>query len=126
MSKTGWFLLESTIPREIKVSEEKTITLDQGWGNGYVCIDPQNPLNNLDYSELDKKLDVHGGITLCTVITESMVKNSGRIPEQFVGMKVIGFDTAHAHDTLEKWPKEKVEEETINLYNQVLQYEEQL
>ena len=36
-----------------------------------------------------------------------------------LGSWVIGFDTRHGGDTLERWPQKKVELEVINLIRQV-------
>ncbi len=42
------------------------------------------------------------------------------LDKEDVGAFCIGFDTAHYQDTLNLWPKEKVEEETENLKQQLI------
>ena len=41
------------------------------------------------------------------------------LDEEDLGSWVIGFDTRHTGDTLERWPQAKVEREVINLIKQV-------
>lgn len=73
-----------------------------GWGNGYVHLPPEHPFHGVHYDEIP--VDVHGGLTYS---------------ENENGSWVIGFDTRHHGDTLEKWPMEKVEAETIRLRDQL-------
>lgn len=40
-------------------------------------------------------------------------------PEDLKNFRVIGFDTLHACDTREKWPIERVKEETLSLKEQI-------
>ena len=86
--------------------------IDTGWGNGYVLIPEGHILFGEHYDVINESVDVHGGLTF---------SNSSENVD-FVdceGYWVIGFDTAHYDDTLEKWPKHRVEEETERLANQL-------
>ena len=79
--------------------------MDCGWGNGYVILPPEHPLFGVDYNDID--VDVHGCLTYGAMEDENWV---------------VGFDTAHFADTLENWPEERVEEETIRLKEQLENY----
>ena len=95
----------------------------KGWGNGYVIIDFSHPywgLSSWDaYGEENQitrgPLNVHGGIT-----AERKVNKDGWIPDSHWE---FGFDTAHSGDTLETWPKERVELETKELFCQLMEIE---
>jgi len=75
---------------------------DFGYGNGYVGVNKNHPCYGKSYD--DVPVDVHGGITYAELHGDYWV---------------FGFDTCHYTDTLEKWPYEKVLEETIYLKNQL-------
>lgn len=78
--------------------------LQFGWGNGYVHIPLNHPWYNIDHDNID--CDIHGGLTFS---------------EMQGGEWVIGFDTAHYMDSLERWPKEAVQAEADRLLEQVIQ-----
>lgn len=73
-----------------------------GWGNGYVSLPPDHPYHGADYDEIP--VDVHGGITYGDADGEDWK---------------VGFDTAHSGDTSVNWPRERVEEETLRLKEQL-------
>lgn len=77
---------------------------DHGWGNGYVKIPKGHWLYGLSYDTVNEWVDVHYGLTYAA---------------KEEGCWVFGFDTAHYKDTLSKWPKEAVENETIRLSQQL-------
>jgi hypothetical protein len=82
-----------------------------GWGNGYVAVPPSHCLHGhfiIDNAE------VHGGITF---------NGYGYHLNTPKGWWVFGFDTAHFGDTIEKWSKEAVEEETKKLFWQLFEIE---
>lgn len=82
-----------------------------GWGNGYVAVPPSHCLHGhfiIDNAE------VHGGITF---------NGYGYHLNTPKGWWVFGFDTAHFGDTIEKWSKEAVEEETKRLFWQLFEIE---
>lgn len=79
--------------------------IDHGWGNGYVNLPKWHKYYGVHYDNIP--VDVHGGLTYS---------------EQEGDYWVVGFDTCHAWDTMEKWPKEKVLEEAIQLMNQLKKF----
>lgn len=82
-----------------------------GWGNGYVRIPEGHKYYGMGYEEIP--YDAHGGLTFSEVINAD---DSHNWPEGHW----IGFDTAHSGDTKEKWPKDEVLKETINLFLQTV------
>jgi hypothetical protein len=85
------------------------ILLNSGWGNGYIVI--HKDLLDLHDIKSIKNLYVHCGFTY---------ENDSHYGDN--NFYVFGFDTAHYGDTLKQWPKEKVEEETQRLFNNVKYY----
>ena len=89
--------------------------LDRGWGNGYVVVFKGHPAYGKHYDEID--VDIHGGVTF------SESSNDIDWPEITEEMRdgwVIGFDTAHYSDNMERWPKEEVKIETEYLKSQLV------
>jgi hypothetical protein len=76
----------------------------KGWGNGYVGLPKGHPCYGLHYDEINKRIDVHGGLTLS---------------DEIMGYWVIGFDTCHYADTKENWPREAVLAETMKLVEEM-------
>ena len=105
------------------IIENDQTTFYGGFANGYVVIPQGHPLWGLDYnSELIEGLNVHGGITFSEKVDEDMVNHvlwGKDLDEEDLGSWVIGFDTRHTGDTLERWPQVKVEKEVIKLLKQV-------
>ena len=98
------FVVENTwLPRCIR---------DFGWGNGYVAVPKEHKLHGLDYYEIEDiaNIEVNGGLTLSC--SASKFNDTPELTEEFKDYWVLGFDTAHLYDSLEKWPKEAVEKET--------------
>lgn len=93
--------------------------IDCGWGNGYVLIPEGHPLWGKHYEEID--INIHGGLTFSDYIDEHMVEE-WNLDTEDVGSWCVGFDTCHYKDTLLKWPKERVIEETEKLKKQILEY----
>lgn len=79
-----------------------------GWGNGYVRIPEGNKYYDKNYNEID--VSVHGGLTFSGHITNDGVLSNGFW---------VGFDTAHYGDDSTYWTKDRVFEETINLFSQI-------
>lgn len=73
--------------------------LSHGWGNGYVAIPEGHPCYGLHYDEIHDQYDIslNGGLTY----SDSKMT---RQPKGTKGMWVVGFDTCHYDDTIEKWP----------------------
>ena len=95
--------------------------LQKGWGNGYVAVPPGHVLYKKDYSSVfylledtEYEINIHGGLTY------SNFGDGEDAPENWW---VFGFDTSHFDDNLEKWPKERVIEETKELFWQLLEIE---
>lgn len=91
----------------------------RGWGNGYVAIPPESGLHGLDYS--DSKfydIEVNGDLTYSGKASEwkKDVLKENDIPSDYW---IVGFDTAHSWDTLDRWPKESVQFEADNLLKQI-------
>ena len=85
---------------------------DFGWGNGYVVIPKGHELHSKTYDEIHELmpgLSVNGGLTFC-YSRDSL--SWEEIPEETEGGWVVGFDTSHFSDTLEKWSKISVFRET--------------
>lgn len=92
--------------------------LDHGWGNGYISLPKDHPWYIWIHSGEEAvvkgyypnvyklNVNVHGGITFGA--------------EDDNGDYWVGFDTNHAYDNVENWPKERVEEATLLLFQQAL------
>lgn len=94
--------------------------MDFGWGNGYVVIPKGHPLHGKHYDDINSHVDVHGGWTFSQEVDPEMAVKWEQLQTSDIGSWIIGFDTAHSGDTLDKWPRESVEEETIRAYTQIL------
>jgi len=88
-----------------KLLEQRNIGVPVGWGNGYVDLPRSHYFYGTHYEGINNFVEVHGGLTFS---------------EERDGVWRVGFDTAHFGDTLSRWPKERVENETINLKNQLI------
>lgn len=75
-----------------------------GWGNGYVVIPKGHKCHGKDYDDID--VEVHGGLTFSDAADD--IKDWPEIIEEDKGGWVIGFDTAHYDDDLNKWPNAKL------------------
>jgi hypothetical protein len=97
-------IVENTwIPRKGLLSR------DFGWGNGYVKIISGHPYYMLPYDEIG--VNVHGGLTFGELIEP----NDKFLPEGYW----VGFDTSHYSDTLSKWSRNVVYQETLFLFSQI-------
>ena len=86
-----------------------------GWGNGYVVLPKGHKYHGVDYSDID--VDVHCGLTFSESVDNF---DSDEIQPEDEGGWVIGFDTAHYGDNLQKWPnRESVIQEAIRLRDQL-------
>ena len=95
----------------------------RGWGNGYVIIPKGHALHGVDYDNvhvLIPHLEVHGGLTYSDA-GKNLKDFSSKHPTSEDAW-VVGFDTSHWDDTLEKWPKSRVLEETNKLKAQLEAY----
>lgn len=99
--------------------------MDRGWGNGYVCIPEGHPLHGKHYDDIHRlcEIDVNGGLTFSE--KGSSCKSDNWLCPEFVKDSdwVVGFDTAHYMDTLERWPdEESVLREAERLAEQIEAY----
>lgn len=95
-----------------------------GYANGYVAVPKDHPYFGKDYDDID--VEVHGGLTFACSgdkvtardlpETEVIEGNLGNLDENWW---VFGFDTCHYMDTLDRWPREAVIVETLNLKKQL-------
>tara|TARA_R110001583_G_scaffold123825_8_gene275248 strand:+ start:340 stop:663 length:324 start_codon:yes stop_codon:yes gene_type:complete len=96
----------TTIPKEdpyiidiiLRENPNWSLSLGGGLYNGYITLPEGHPWFEVDLP--DEAHDIHGRITY-----------SEKEGDEWV----IGFDTAHAGDTPEKWPIAKVAEEAERL-----------
>ncbi len=91
-----------------------------GWGNGYVAVMPDHPLYMMDYNKIHEQfnIDVHGGLTYSDFFKS--FKNIKNVPNLPDNAWVIGFDTLHHGDSIDRWPDEaSVLEEANKLKNQI-------
>jgi hypothetical protein len=91
------------------VKSEPNPYLEKGWGNGYVRIPEGHPYYEKTYDDIP--VSVHGGLTFSNHVFED--------GEYFSDGYWVGFDTAHYGDTKERWPMDKVMEETIYLFKEI-------
>ena len=84
--------------------------INHGWGNGYVRVPDGHAFNGMEY--MDIPVDVHGGLTFGRDIEEGDYLD-------FSKGFWVGFDTAHHSDTLQRWPVDRVMEETLYLFKQI-------
>jgi hypothetical protein len=91
--------------------------MDFGWGNGYVLLPEGHKYHGLHYDNID--VNVHGGLTFSELIEDEKDAEWYGVGKEYVGYWAVGFDTANYGDTLEKWTKEAVMEETKKLEEQL-------
>lgn len=93
-----------------------------GYANGYVAVPEDHPYYGLGYDDIDVK--VHGGVTFACPgnnlpegweESELIEGNIGNLDDYWV----FGFDTLHAGDDLESWPRGAVIEEVLYLKKQL-------
>ena len=94
---------------------------DFGWGNGYVIIPYPHPAYGKHYDVINNFISVHGGLTYSERIDKDIIKYWG-IDKKHKGKWMVGFDTLHYGDTLERWSHEEVFNETMRLKNQLKYY----
>ena len=98
------------------------VSLEHGWGNGYVLIPEGHPLHGVEYDEIH--VDVHGGLTYSNLVDDEMLEYWDELSPEDKGSWCVGFDTAHSGDDVYRWPKSAVEAETNRLRDQLMAYEE--
>jgi hypothetical protein len=109
-----WYIIEKENKNIYPNLVRGNVFVSRGWGNGYVAVPPTHPACKMDYHNMLYDIDVHGGITYFDF------GDGVNAPKDWW---VIGFDTSHYNDSIEKWPKEAVEAETKKLFCQLLDIE---
>ncbi|MEJ7647118.1 MAG: hypothetical protein WKF87_21140 [Chryseolinea sp.] len=113
--KIKWFVSESPIRRELEdlpdeIARRTLELLNPGWGNGYVCLPPEHPCYGMSYRAIYKD---YGAVEFDVELTFSNFVSRDTFPQLPPGCEIywiVGFDTAHAWDSMARWPKIKVEE----------------
>lgn len=93
--------------------------MEFGWGNGYVLIPEGHPCYGIDYNDIP--VDVHGGLTFGQIIDVQLINNWSELDTEDLGKYMVGFDTCHYQDTLERWSQEAVLYETEFLRQRLLE-----
>jgi hypothetical protein len=96
---------------------KRDLFCDFGWGNGYVLIPIGHKLHGQKYREID--VDVHGGLTFSEEVTPWHIE-AYKLEPHDLGKWLVGFSTTHYDDTLDSWPKERVQEEADSLMKQLM------
>lgn len=87
----------------------------RGTHNGYVIVNKDHLWYDLAYDVVDERVNVHGGLTYCGLLENTLVPENVDVP-----YVCFGFDTAHANDNAEEWDMKAVEKETIQLVKQFI------
>lgn len=101
----------------------KTVILEShlpghgGWGNGYVVIPEGHSMHGVHYDNIP--VDVHYGLTFSELVDDG-IKDHWQLNDEDVGAWIVGFDTLHYGDDINKWPKDAVQAETDRLKEQLL------
>lgn len=82
----------------------RPMIMDCGWGNGYVVIPKGHPYHGAHYDQFP--VGAPGGLTFGHFVRDCKLWRLGtRVkPDDYI----VGFDTGHAFDTLERWPRAAV------------------
>ena len=91
-----------------------------GWGNGYVIIPEGHKLHGKHYEELNKRkaISVNGGLTYSELADARIIKQFG-LSDEHLGSWIVGFDTCHCWDDMQRWPKDEVQKEADQLLSQL-------
>ena len=92
-----------------------------GWGNGYVVLSKEHPLNGVYYDDID--VSVHGGLTF-SEYGKNINSDKYFTKPDFIKDDdwIVGFDTCHWGDNKDNWTEEAVLAETIRLKEQLERY----
>lgn len=128
MTKCYAFLV-TAINKKMQRLAVEGYSIETGYANGYVAVSPEHPLYGESYDDVD--IEVHGGLTLAedtrflydnpNITPADIEFLDGKVPEDYW---IFGFDTCHAFDDLESWPRERVIEETMKLKTALENWEE--
>jgi len=86
---------------------------EMGWGNGYCALPPEHPCYGMKYGDIYHTY-TYGWPSELT-FSDKLPFNWSLDFKRDTGLSddnywLIGFDTMHFMDTLERWPKERVQE----------------
>ena len=93
-----------------------------GWGNGYVLIPEGHKLHGMSYDNIHEKypdLKVHCGLTFSSLVDTEMINEWPELSKEDEGGWLVGFDTCHYQDDIERWPMEAVQAEADKLMMQL-------
>lgn len=126
-----------------KLNDRNLPFLEAGYANGYVAIPPEHPCYRKRYTdEILDGIQVHGGITLSEPVCyeDESFMSKRRINPEYIGTRsylfdaaeyitdhkdvpddwwILGFDTCHYQDNPQRWTREAVIAETLNLKKQL-------
>lgn len=94
--------------------------IEHGFGNGYVILPEWHKYNWVHYDDIP--VEVHGGLTFGEKVKDIKWEHFAPFikdlnPEDYI----VGFDTSHYEDTIEKWSEREVAQEAHKLSAQLSQ-----
>lgn len=102
-----------TFVRHMPHFNEEGSTIRGGWGNGYAGVPKGHSLYGVTYTELFEMGVYFSGSEITWSYNIPTADHWADCPDHDYWW--FGFDTLHHGDTLENWPKERVEEVTQQL-----------
>lgn len=96
-------------PPVVIIPNTRNTFTDTGWGNGYVRIPEGHEYYEKTYDDIP--VNVHGGLTFGDHVFGK--------DKYFSDGYWVGFDTAHYGDDRQRWPMDKVLDETIHLFKEI-------
>ena len=98
----------------------RTMGMDFGWGNGYVVIPKGHKWYKKPYDDIMYECNTSQELTFGELVKDlKSDKWKKHLDESDKDSYIVGFDTAHFNDTLEKWPKKAVEVATKQLAKEI-------
>ena len=95
-----------------------------GWGSGFVLIEEKSPLFGLSCEELNKGVQVHGGLRFSQ--SAENLPDYYKVKRHEKGMWAVGFYTDYQGDTKQSFTKGKVYKEAKHLRRQLRSLEKQI
>jgi hypothetical protein len=98
----------------------KLLSLETGWGNGYISLPPSHPLYEKHYNNIndnDEYFIPHGLWTYSNYFSSFNKNHISLIYFNDIEINdkdwILGFDTSHLGDNPKNWNKNKVIKETL-------------